>query len=213
MKKYLAAFLLVLTSCGIGSLNPFSKKKSPNYVPYVPKESQVLYSGKKGVDNVLFYMKRYFSPVEGEIVLNSYDGFVIDLGSKDGISVGDRFLSESGAVLKVKEVRKNYSIALPTLGNPMVGERVQKLSFNKVLFVDFTRKKGKELYEKLKGVKGLNLAPYASGERLKKEYSLRYPSDFRRRVPTDKLTGYDGYLVVSNEGAALYDATKRLVRR
>jgi len=212
MKKYLAAFLLVLTSCGIGSLNPFSKKKSPNYVPYVPKESQVLYSGKKGVDNVLFYMKRYFSPVEGEIVLNSYDGFVIDLGSKDGISVGDRFLSESGAVLKVKEVRKNYSIALPTLGNPMVGERVQKLSFNKVLFVDFTRKKGKELYEKLKGVKGLNLAPYASGERLKKEYSLRYPSDFRRRVPTDKLTGYDGYLVVSNEGAALYDATKRLVR-
>jgi hypothetical protein len=122
-------------------------------------------------------------------------------------------LSESGAVLKVKEVRKNYSIALPTLGNPMVGERVQKLSFNKVVLIDFTKGKGKELYEKLKKeVKTLNLSSYESGEKIKKKYSLRYPSDFRRKVPTDKLTGNDGYLIVSKEGVALYDATKRLVK-
>ncbi|RUM87910.1 MAG: hypothetical protein DSZ25_02825, partial [Thermovibrio sp.] len=30
--------------------------------------------------------------------------------------------------------------------------------------------------------------------------------------PVDKLTGYDGYMVVSDEGVALYDSTKHLVR-
>ncbi len=213
MRRYLLLIPLILGSCGIGSLNPFKKEKV-SYTPYIPKsESQTVKSGKRGVDNVVFYMKRYFSPIEGEIVLNSYDGFIIDLGSSQGVSVGDRFISESGAVLKVKEVKKDYSIALPTLGNPMVGERVQKLTFSKVAFIDFTKRRGRELYKKLKKeVKNLNLAPYKEGEKLKETYKLRYPSDFRRRVPVDKLTGYDGYMVVSDEGVALYDSTKHLVR-
>ena len=213
MRRYLLLIPLILSSCGIGSLNPFKKEKV-SYTPYIPKsQSQTVKSEKRGVDNVVFYMKRYFSPIEGEIVLNSYDGFIIDLGSSQGVSVGDRFISESGAVLKVKEVKKDYSIALPTLGNPMVGEKVQKLTFSKVVFIDFTKKKGRELYEKLKKeVKNLNLAPYKEGEKLKETYKLRYPSDFRRRVPVDKLTGYDGYMVVSDEGVDLYDSTKHLVR-
>ncbi|RUM90549.1 MAG: hypothetical protein DSZ26_02720 [Thermovibrio sp.] len=213
MRKFALLIPVLLSSCGIGSLNPF-KKEQPVYTPYTPKsESQTVKSGKRGIENVVFYMKRYFSPLKGEIVLNSYDGFIIDLGSKDGVSVGDRFISESGAVLKVKEVKKNYSIALPTLGNPLVGESVQKIIFNKIAYIDFTREKGRELYRKLKeNVKNLNLAPYEEGEKLKRIYRLRYPSDFKRRVPVDKLTGYDAYLVVSREGVALYDTTKHLIK-
>jgi hypothetical protein len=144
MRKCIFLIPVFLSSCGIGSLNPF-KKEQPTYTPYTPKsEIQTVKSGKKGVENVVFFMKRYFSPIKGEIVLNSYDGFIVDLGSKDGVSVGDRFISESGAVLKVKEVKKNYSIALPTLGNPLVGESVQKINFNKVAYIDFTKEKGKE---------------------------------------------------------------------
>jgi hypothetical protein len=213
MRKCIFLIPVFLSSCGIGSLNPF-KKEQPTYTPYTPKsEIQTVKSGKKGVENVVFFMKRYFSPIKGEIVLNSYDGFIVDLGSKDGVSVGDRFISESGAVLKVKEVKKNYSIALPTLGNPLVGESVQKINFNKVAYIDFTREKGKELYRELKKeVKNLNIAPYGEGEKLKKIYNLRYPSDFKRRVPVDKLTGFDAYLIVSKEGVALYDTTKHLIK-
>ena len=214
MRKSLFLLPFLLTSCGIGSLNPFSKHKEPVYTPYVPSyKGETPRTKLKGVDNVVYYVKRYFSPIEGEIVLNSYDGFIIDAGKDKGVSVGDRFISESGAVLKVKEVKDHYSIALPTLGNPMVGERVQKLMFNRVAYINFAGEKGKELYNKLrKEVKNLNLAPYSEGEKLKKTFHLRYPSDFKRKVPINKLTGYDAYIVVSNEGAALYDTTKHLIR-
>ena len=213
-KSVLLLSLFFVSSCGLSSLNPFSKKEEVSYKPYVPSQSEKEpNSGLKGVENVVYFMKKYFSPVEAEIVLNSYDGFVIDAGKDKGISVGDRFISESGAVLKVREVRKNYSIALPTLGNPTVGETVQKLTFNRVAFINFAGKKGEELYKKLsKEVKNLKLAPYSEGEKLKKTFHLRYPSDFRRKVPIDKLTGYDAYMVVSREGVALYDTTKHLIR-
>ena len=212
-KSLLLLPLLFVTSCGIGSLNPF-KKEEVRYKPYTPSESQKEnYPKLRGVDNVVYFMKRYFSPVEAEIVLNSYDGFIIDAGKDKGISVGDRFISESGAVLKVREVKKNYSIALPTLGNPTVGETVQKLTFNRVAFINFAGKRGEELYKKLsQEVKNLKLAPYSEGEKLKKTFHLRYPSDFKRKVPIDKLTGYDAYMVVSREGVALYDTTKHLIR-
>ena len=214
MRKLLYLLPIFLASCGLGSLNPFSKEEKPKYTPYTPVSVQEEpHPELKGVDNVVYFMKKYFSPVEGEIVLNSYDGFIIDVGRDKGVSVGDRFISESGAVLKVREVRKNYSIALPTLGNPMVGERVQKLSFNRVAYINFAGEKGKELYRKLKEeVKNLKLAPYSEGEKLKKTYKLRYASDFKRKVPLDKLTGYDAYIVVSKSGAALYDTTKHLIR-
>lgn len=213
MKKgFLLLSLLFVTSCGLSSLNPFSKKEV-KYQPYVPKSEVEAHPKLKGVDNVVYFMKRYFSPVTAEIVLNSYDGFIIDAGKDKGISVGDRFVSESGAVLKVREVKENYSIALPTLGNPTVGETVQKLTFNRVAFINFVGEKGKELYKKLsEEVKNLNLAPYSDGEKLKREFHLKYPSDFKRKVPLDKLTGYDAYIVVSREGVALYDTTKRLIR-
>jgi len=212
-KSLLLLPFLFVTSCGIGSLNPF-KKEEVRYKPYTPSESQKEnYPKLRGVDNVVYFMKRYFSPVEAEIVLNSYDGFIIDAGKDKGISVGDRFISESGAVLKVREVKKNYSIALPTLGNPTVGETVQKLTFNRVAFINFAGKRGEELYKKLsQEVKNLKLAPYSEGEKLKKTFHLRYPSDFKRKVPIDKLTGYDAYMVVSREGVALYDTTKHLIR-
>ncbi len=214
MRKSILLFsFLFITSCGIGSLNPF-KKEEVKYKPYTPSESAKEPHPKlKGVDNVVYFMKKYFSPVEAEIVLNSYDGFIIDAGKDKDISVGDRFISESGAVLKVREVKENYSIALPTLGNPTVGETVQKLTFNRVAFINFAGKKGEELYKKLsKEIKSLKLAPYSEGEKLKKAFHLRYPSDFKRKVPIDKLTGYDAYMVVSREGVALYDTTKHLLR-
>jgi len=207
-----AALAVLLTSC---SLNPFSKEE-PHYTPYQPagvEEGVGVPKGLKGVDNVVYYMKREFTPVEGEIVLNSYDGFIIDVGREHGVSVGDRFITESGAVLKVTEVKKNYSIALPTLGNPMVGERVEKLLFNRVLFLDFTKGKGKELYAKLKEeVPALKLAPYQEGEKFKEKFNLKFPSDFKRKVPPDKLTGYDGYIVVTDSGVELYDGTKKLIK-
>ena len=158
-------------------------------------------------------MKKEFQPIEGEIVLNSYDGFIIDLWKKNGISVGDQFISESGAILKVKEVRDDYSIALPTIGNPVVGERVRKFTFNKVLFLNFAKDEGKNLYGTLKNqVKSITLASYDEGEKFKKLFNLRFPSDFKRRVPADRLTGYDGYFVVSNRGVEVYDGTKRLLK-
>jgi len=208
----LPLLLLALPAC---ALNPFKKDEPidapPFYKATTPKESEA--SGKSGVENVLFYMKREFKPLSATIVLNSYDGFVIDAGRKDGVSVGDRFISESGAVLKVREVKNEYSIALPTLGNPMVGEKVEKLLFSKVLYLDFTKEKGKELYEKLKEeVSSLNLAPYEEGEKFKEKFGIKFPSDFKRKVPVDKLTGYDGYLVITDLGAQLYDGTKRLVK-
>ncbi|TCK03429.1 VCBS repeat-containing protein [Phorcysia thermohydrogeniphila] len=211
MRKALLLAGILLTSC---SLSPFGNKEPQVYPTYAPKEkTQESRLGLKGVENVLFYMKKEFSPVEGEIVLNSYDGFIIDLGKKNGISEGDRFISESGAVLKVKEVRNDYSVALPTIGNPLVGEKVKKFSFNKALFIDFTGEKGKELLSKLKEeVKTLNLAPYEEGEKFKKLFGLKFPSDFRRKVPAEKLLGYDGYLVVSERGVEVYDNTKKLVK-
>ncbi len=203
---------LLLTSC---SLNPFKKEEEVTYRPYtgeVPGVGQPK-SGLKGVENVVYYMKREFTPLKGEIVLNSYDGFLIDLGRDKGVSIGDRFISKSGAVLKVTQVRKEYSVALPTLGNPMVGERVEKLLFNRVLYLDFTKGKGKELYQKLKEeVPSLHLAPYRAGEKFKEEFHLKFPSDFKRKVPLDKLTGYDGYLVVTDAGIELYNATKKLLK-
>ena len=211
-KSFLLLPFLFVTSCGLSSLNPFSKEEV-RYQPYVSKPKVETHPKLKGVDNVVYFMKRYFSPVTAEIVLNSYDGFIIDAGKDKGISVGDRFVSESGAILKVREVKKNYSIALPTLGNPTVGETVQKLTFNRVAFINFAGERGKELYKKLlEEVKNLKLAPYSDGEKLKREFHLKYPSDFKRKVPLNKLTGYDAYMVVSREGVALYDTTKRLIR-
>ena len=213
MKRFIPALTLLLaSSC---ALNPFSKEE-PTYTPYTPQETQEgvgIKKGLKGVDNVVYYMKREFRPITGEIVLNSYDGFVIDVGKEHGVSVGDRFVSESGAVLKVTEVKRNYSIALPTLGNPMVGERVEKLLFNRVLYIDFTKDKGKELYQKLKKeVPSLNLSTYEEGEKFKEKFGLKFPSDFKRKVPADKLTGYDAYIIVSDAGVELYDGTKKLIK-
>ncbi|RUM45092.1 MAG: hypothetical protein DSY35_01205, partial [Desulfurobacterium sp.] len=211
MRKAVFLAGLLLASC---SLSPFGGGEPDVYPTYAPKEkAQTVKSETRGVENVLLYIKREFSPLEGEIVLNSYDGFIIDLGRKDGVSEGDRFISERGAVLKVKEVRDDYSVALPTIGNPLVGEKVKKLSFNRALFVDFTAREGRELFNKLqKEVKTLHLAPYSEGEKFKKLFGLRYPSDFKRKVPTEKLLGYDGYLVVSEEGVAVYDNTKKLLK-
>ena len=213
-KRMRKAFFLagiLLTSC---SLSPFGSEEPKSYPTYALKEkTQESQTGLKGVENVLFYIKREFSPVEGEIVLNSYDGFIIDLGRKNGISEGDRFISESGAVLKVKEVRNDYSVALPTIGNPLVGEKVKKFSFSRALFIDFTAKEGRELFKKLqKEVKTLHLAPYVEGEKFKKLFGLKFPSDFKRKVPADKLLGYDGYLLVSERGVAVYDNTKKLLK-
>jgi len=211
MRKAVFFASILLASCSVSS---FGDKEPIVYSTYVTKEKvQESKSGLKGIENVFLYMKKEFSPAKGEIVLNSYDGFIIDLGKKDGISEGDRFISESGAVLKVKEVKTDYSIALSTIGNPVVGEKVKKFSFSKILFIDFTKKEGKELYYRLKeGIKTLNLAPYEEGEKFKKLFGLKFPSDFRRNVPVDKLVGYDGYFVVSEKGVEVYDNTKRLVK-
>ena len=214
MRKLLTLVLLFTASCSLNSLNPFSKKEQHTYQPYVPKqELEPVNSNLKGVDNVVFYIRREFSPAEGEIVLNSYDGFIIDLGSEQGVHVGDRFISESGAILKVKEVKKNYSIALPTLGNPQVGESVRKYTFNRVLLINFAGEKGKKLYERLKEkVPRIPLADYDKGESFKKTFKLKFPADFKRKVPVDELTGYDGYLVVTEQGVELFDGTKKLLR-
>jgi hypothetical protein len=202
---------IVVTSC---ELNPFKKEEPVVYKPYYQESREPEGAPNlKGVENVVYYMEKEFKPLSGEIVLNSYDGFVIDLGKKDGVSVGDRFVSESGAVLKVTQVKDNYCVALPTLGSPTVGEKVEKLLFNRVLFLDFTGKEGRELYSSLKKkVPNLKLAPYEEGEKFKKKFKLKFPSDFKRRVPPDKLTGYDGYLVVSQIGVELYDSTKKLLK-
>ncbi|ADY73569.1 hypothetical protein Dester_0930 [Desulfurobacterium thermolithotrophum DSM 11699] len=212
-KEILLILPFVVSSCSVSSLNPF-KKEELVYTAYTSQEKKLEPKIKlKGVNNVIYYMKREFIPIEGSIVLNSYDGFVIDLGKKNGVSVGDQFISESGAILKVKEVHNDYSIALPTIGNPIVGEKVRKFTFNKVLFLDFTKEKGKKLYATLsKDIKSITLAPYNEGEKFKKLFNLRYPSDFKRKVPAEKLTGYDGYFVVSNKGVEVYDGTKRLLR-
>ena len=208
MRKVLLFILFVgLSAC---SLNPFGHKEEVTYTPYIPEE-KVQTSGLKGVDNVLFFMKKTFSSVEGEIVLNSYDGFIIDLGRKHGVFPGDRFVSDSGAVLKVKEVKEDHSIALPTIGSPMVGEHIRKMMFRKVLFIDFTKDKGKELFQRLKELP-LNIAPYREGKAFAKRFSLKFPSDFRRKVPANKLTGYDGYMLASNKGVEVYDGTKKLLR-
>ncbi len=215
MRKSLLLLPLLLTSCGIASLNPFSKQEEPQYTPYTSYQSQQEGVGvpEEGYRSAVYYIKQFFTPVEGEIVLNSYDGFVIDVGKEQGVSVGDRFISESGAVLKVKQVKKNYSIALPTLGNPTIGEKVQKLLYSRVLFINFAGKRGEELYRELrKEVKNLHLAPYSEGEKVKEEFHLKYPGDFRRKVPVDKLTGYDAFMVVTDEGVALYDSTKHLIK-
>ncbi|WP_457678857.1 hypothetical protein [Thermovibrio sp.] len=216
MKKSLYA-LLVLTLTSSCTLNPFSKeevKYTPQTGYYGESEGVGIENPKlKGVDNVVYYMKKEFRPLKGEIVLNSYDGYIIDLGREQGVSVGDRFVSESGAILKITQVDKEYSTALPTLGKPMVGERVERLLFNKVLYLDFTKKRGRELYEKLKEeVPSLHLASYEAGKEFKKELHLRYPSDFKRKVPEEKLTGYDGYIVVSDSGVEVYDGTKHLLK-
>ncbi|SMP17759.1 hypothetical protein SAMN06265339_1558 [Desulfurobacterium pacificum] len=211
----LATIIVLASSCGLSSLNPFSKKEEPVYTPYIPVESQTPEkTNLKGVENVLFYMKKEFSPKEGEIVLNSYDGYIIDLGKKDGVSPGDTFVAEkSGAILKVKEVKNDYAIALPTIGKPIVGEKVQKYSFNKILYLDFTKEKGKKLYKELKEkLPYLHLSDYTEGEKFKKVFHLKYPADFKRKVPADKLTGYDGYFVVSSEGVEVFDGTKRLLK-
>ncbi|WP_456342485.1 hypothetical protein [Thermovibrio sp.] len=206
----------ILTSCSLSSLNPFKKENGLKYHPYTgyaEAEEEKTPKGLSGIKNVVYYMKKEFRPLQGEIVLNSYDGFLIDLGKEQGVSVGDRFITESGAVLKITQVRKEYSVALPTLGNPMVGERVEKLLFNRVLYLDFTKGKGKELYDELrKEVPSLHLAPYREGEKFKEKFRLKFPSDFKRKVPADKLTGYDGYVVVSDAGVELYDATKKLIK-
>ncbi|MEO2082844.1 MAG: hypothetical protein ABGX12_02320, partial [Desulfurobacteriaceae bacterium] len=214
MRKLLTLVLLFTASCSFDSLNRFSKKEQHTYQPYVPKqELEPVSSNLKGVDNVIFYIRREFSPAEGEVVLNSYDGFIIDLGSEQGVHVGDRFISESGAILKVKEVKKNYSIALPTLGNPQVGESVRKYTFNRVLLINFAGEKGKKLYERLKEkVPQIPLADYDKGESFKKTFKLKFPADFKRKVPVDELTGYDGYLVVTEQGVELFDGTKKLLR-
>jgi len=218
MKKFIsiATLSLILSSCGLSSLNPFAKKEEPTYTPYVPTETaQPNKETKlKGIENVLFYMKKEFSPKEGEIVLNSYDGYIIDLGKKDGISPGDTFIAEkTGAVLKVKEVNNDYCIALPTIGKPIVGEKVQKYSFNKILYLDFTKQKGKKLYKALKKtLPYLHLANYQEGEKFKKIFHLKYPADFKRKVPSSKLTGYDGYFIVSSEGVEVFDGTKHLIK-
>ncbi len=202
------AFITLLSSC---SLNPFSKGEV-EYKPYVPKEETVK-SPYQGVKNVVYYMKKEFTPLEGEVVLNSYDGYVIDAGKDKGVSVGDRFITESGAVLKVVKVSKEYSVALPTLGKPVIGEKAERLLFNKVLFLDFTKGKGKKLYRELKEeVPSLKLASYKEGENFKEKFHLKFPSDFKRKVPADKLTGYDGYIVVSDLGAEVYDSTKKLLK-
>jgi hypothetical protein len=213
-KTLLSGLLIFASSC---ALNPFSKEE-PVYRPVQEPTPQVQGVGLKkselkGVKNVVYYMKRAFSPIKGEVVLNSYDGYLIDVGSSQGVSVGDRFISQSGAVLKVVSVNSDYSTALPTLGKPVIGEEVERLTFNKVLFLDFTKKRGKELYEAIKKeVKGIHLAPYSQGEKVKREFHLRYPSDFRRKVPVEKLPEYDGFIVVSDRGAAVYDSTKKLIK-
>ncbi|MEO2066037.1 MAG: hypothetical protein ABGX17_05990, partial [Desulfurobacteriaceae bacterium] len=215
MRKVISLLTVaLLSSCSLSSLNPFKKEEGVKYQTYtgysVQEEAP---KGLKGIKNVVYYMKREFTPLEGEIVLNSYDGFLIDLGKESGVSVGDRFITESGAVLKVTQVRKEYSVALPTLGNPMVGEKVEKLLFNRVLYLDFTKGKGKELYRELKKeVPSLHLAPYKEGERFKEKFHLKFPSDFKRKVPADKLTGYDGYIIVTDVGAEVYDGTKKLLK-
>ncbi|WP_456436298.1 hypothetical protein [Thermovibrio ammonificans] len=214
MKK--ASLLLLVPALSAScALNPFASKE-PQYTP-PPVQSQegvgIEKSKFHGVKNVVYYMKKAFSPVEGEVVLNSYDGYIIDVGREQGVSVGDRFISQSGAVLKVTSVSKEYSTALPTLGKPVIGEKVQRLTFNRALFINFAGKKGLELYRELKKeVPSLNLAPYKEGEAFKEKFHLKYPSDFRRRVPVTQLTGYDGFIVVSDAGAAVYDATKKLIR-
>ncbi len=211
----LTTIAALASSCSLSSVNPFSKKEEPTYTPYIPSESQTPEkSNLKGVENVIFYMKKEFSPKEGEIVLNSYDGYIIDLGKRDGISPGDMFVAEkSGAVLKVNEVKDDYSIALPTIGKPIIGEKVQKYSFNRILYLDFTKEKGKKLYKQLKEkVPYLHLADYQEGEKFKKIFNLRYTADFKRKVPANKLTGYDGYFVVSSEGVEVFDGTKKLLK-
>jgi hypothetical protein len=212
-KELLLIIPFLISSCSVSSLNPF-KKEEPTYTLYTPKEERVQPEvNLKGVDNVVYYVKKEFQPVEGEIVLNSYDGFIIDVGRKNGVSVGDQFITESGAILKIKEVRDNYSIALPALGNPVVGEKVRKFTFNKVLLLNFAKDEGKSLYEALKNqVKFITLASYEKGEEFKKLFNLKFPSDFKRRVPADRLTGYDGYFVVSSRGVEVYDGTKRLLK-
>jgi hypothetical protein len=213
MKKLAFLFAAVFSfSCGISSLNPFHKER-PTYTVYVPKEEAEKVN-LKGIDNVVYFMKREFQPLKGEIVLNSYEGFILDVGKNRGVSIGDQFISESGAVLKVTDVKTNYSIALPTIGNPIVGESVKKLTFNKVLYIDFTKGLGKSLYEAIKSsVKNVAISDYESGQKFKKKFNLRYPSDFRRKVPISKLTGYDGYFVVSeSRGVEVFDSTKKLVR-
>ncbi|RKQ63594.1 hypothetical protein C7457_0468 [Thermovibrio guaymasensis] len=215
MRKVLSLLTVaLLSSCSLSSLNPFKKEEEVKYQTYTGYSvQQEAPKGLKGIKNVVYYMKREFTPLEGEIVLNSYDGFLIDLGKESGVSVGDRFITESGAILKVTQVRKEYSVALPTLGNPMVGEKVEKLLFNRVLYLDFTKRKGKELYRKLKKeVPSLHLAPYEEGERFKEKFHLKFPSDFKRKIPADKLTGYDGYIIVTDVGTEVYDGTKKLLK-
>ncbi len=213
-KETLPLLAIFMVSCSMSSLNPFHKEETPNYKPYVPSE-KITYeqTGLRGEKNVIYFMKKTFKPIEGEIVLNSYDGFVIDIGKNAGLSPGDKLVSESGAILKVTQVKDKYCIALPTIGNPMVGEKVKKLTFSKVLFLDFTKEKGKKLYEKIKEeVPYINLASYSEGEKFKKQFNLKFPADFKRKVPPDKLTGYDGYFIVSQSGVEVFDNLKKLVK-
>ena len=97
MRKVLSLLTVaLLSSCSLSSLNPFKKEEGVKYQTYtgysVQEEAP---KGLKGIKNVVYYMKREFTPLEGEIVLNSYDGFLIDLGKESGVSVGDRFITET----------------------------------------------------------------------------------------------------------------------
>jgi len=213
MKRLIFLILpFLIGSCSFSSINPFHKEQ-PEYTVYVPKE-KVERVNLKGAENVVYYMRREFQPLEAEIVLNSYEGFILDVGKDRGVSIGDQFLSESGGVLKVTDVRSNYCVALPTIGNPHVGEKVKKLSFRKVLYIDFTKSRGRKLYRSIKeNIKNVELSSYEAGEEFKRKFHLRYPSDFRRKVPISKLTGYDGYFVVSDaKGVEVFDGTKKLLR-
>ena len=212
MKRTLIAFLpFVVSSCAVSSLNPFHKSE-PVYQTYIPTEN-VKSIGLKGIKNVIYYIGKTLSPIQAEIVLNSYDGYIINAGSNNGVDVGDRFVSDSGAELKVSQVKGNYCIALPIVGHPVVGENAKKLSFNNLLLINFAGEKGKSLYKAIgQKLSFIGLAGYEKGKSFKKKFKLRFPSDFRRRVPVSKLTSYDGYLIVDSQGASLYDGAKHLVR-
>ncbi|MEO2068280.1 MAG: hypothetical protein ABGX27_02050 [Desulfurobacteriaceae bacterium] len=197
-------FAFFFLSCG-------AKTKEVNTKPLQKKDSSTLKA--YSIDDVVKILKRRFTPVKGQVVLKSFEGYLLDVGKNKGVSVGDIFVFKEGSVLRIKEVKDTYSIAISTIGKPTIGDQVNRFSFRKVLFLNFAGEKGEKLYEKIK--KEINFWSLSSKEEennFKKKFSLKLPEDFREKVSKDDLKNFDAFFIVSPSGIEIYDTTKTLVK-